>query len=448
MKKRFFILFTSLLVVASFVLPSGTARAERSDERKLTFGSDGTFTVLILSDLQDTQYTTKLVQSGSSGVISDYPADLIVLLGDQLEGPSPVLRIGNDEQNCIKAIETLLKPVADSGIPFAVVFGNHDFEAPMSIRKQAELYESYDNCIGVSYGSASTEDGAFVLPVYERGSDKALMALYFFDSGSYIANGDYDTVSEEQVAWYNEQSAAFRLANDSQALPSVAFCHIPLPEVYKLFTEVEKGTSGAFKGVGVGAGKYYLPDESAIFTGNVNESPCPSSENHGLFDAYLKNGDVFLTVNGHDHVNSFIGNVDGIDIANAPGSSYTSYGDESVRGVRLFRFTEHCIKDYETLHVRYSDYNTPASFGYLRYYFTATTGVYNAIKVVVLLVLLLAALVVLIVLCARKKKNAAGETVEVASDEFDEAPVPSLSEPSQPSGESSFEEARSPEKDK
>jgi len=423
MKKRLLSLIVLLLLAGVCLLPAfGAALAEDSDAQKLTFGADGTFTVLILSDLQDTQYTTQLVQSGSSGVIGDYPADLIVLLGDQLEGPSPVLRIGNGEQNCTKTIETLLKPVAASGIPFAVVFGNHDYEAPMSIRQQAKLYESYENCIGVSYGAGSTEDGAFVLPVYEHDSDKALMALYFFDSGSYIANGDYDTVSEEQVAWYNEQSAAFRLANDSQALPSVAFCHIPLPEVYRLFNEVEKGTSGAFKGVGVGADKYYLPDETKIFIGDVNESPCPSSENHGLFDAYLENGDVFLTVNGHDHVNSFIGNVDGVDIASVPGSSFTSYGDKSVRGVRLFRFTEHCIKDYETLHVRYSDYDTPASFGYLRYYFSTTTGIYNAIKVVVLLVLLLAALVVLIVLCARKKKHAVEETEDTVSDEFDDEP--------------------------
>jgi len=315
----------------------------------------------------------------------------------------------------------------------------------MSVRQQAKLYESYDNCIGVSYGTGSTEDGAFVLPVYEHDSDKALMALYFFDSGSYIANGDYDTVSEEQVAWYNEQSAAFRLANDSQALPSIAFCHIPLPEVYQLFTEVEKGTNGAFQGIGVGAGKYYLPDETKIFTGDVNESPCPSSENHGLFDAYLKNGDVFLTINGHDHVNSFIGNVDGIDIANAPGSSFTSYGDESVRGVRLFRFTEHCIKDYETLHVRYSDYDTPASFGYLRYYFSTTTLVYNAVKIVILLALLLVALMVLIVLCARKKKHSTEQPDEAASDEFDDEPE--QTEQAEQDCESSPEEQTSPEKD-
>jgi len=413
-------------MMAVCLLPAfSVAKAEGTGDTRLTFGADGTFTVLILSDLQDTQYTTQLVQSSSRGVIADYPADLIVLLGDQLEGPSPVLRFGNGEQNCKQAIETLLKPVIDSGIPFAVVFGNHDYETPMSVREQAKIYESYATCVGVSYGRSSTEDGAYVLPIYERGSDRRVMALYFFDSGSYLPNGDYNTVSKEQVDWYNEQSAAFRTENDSQALPSVAFCHIPLPEIYNLFTEVDKGTKGAFKGVGVGAGKYYLPNDERIFTGDVNESPCPSSENFGLFDAYRQNGDVFLTVNGHDHVNSFIGNVDGVDFASAPGSSYTSYGREDTRGVRLFRFTEHCVKDYETLHVRYSDYNTPASFGFLRYYLSTTTGIYNAIKVVLLFVILLAALVVLIVLIARKKKHApAAELVAEPSDEFDDEPAP------------------------
>ena len=409
MKKRLISLTVLVLMLGVCLLPAfTTARAEESDSTGLSFGSDGTFTVLILSDLQDTQFTTKLVVNGETQVLKDYPADLIVLLGDQLEGPSPVLRIGDGAKNCEDTLRTLLAPVAESGIPFVVVFGNHDYEAPLSIQDQVKIFESYDNCLAVSFGKDSTKDGAFVLPIKIYNSDVVDMALYFFDSGSYIANGDYDTVSKKQVDWYNEQSASFKAANDGQALPSAAFCHIPLPEVYQLLTEVPKGTKGAFKGVGVGAGKYYVPDEEKIFTGAVNEAPCPSSENNGLFDAYLANGDMFLTVNGHDHINSFIGSVEGIDIASAPGSSYTSYGAEDVRGVRLFRFSEHNVRDYETLHVLYSDYNTPASFGYLRYYFCTTTGIYNAIKVALIILILIVAIVVtIIVLVIRKKRRKA-----------------------------------------
>ena len=207
---------------------SGVAHAEGNDALRLNFGDDGRFTVLILSDLQDTQFTTELVVSGETHVLQDYPADLIVLLGDQLEGPSPVLRLGNGAQNSEKTLRTLLAPVAETGIPFVVVFGNHDYEAPLTIREQVKIYESYDNCLAVSFGKNSTEDGAFVLPIDREGSELPGMALYFFDSGSYLPNGDYDTVSKEQVAWYSEQSAAFRAENDNQALPSIAFCHIPL----------------------------------------------------------------------------------------------------------------------------------------------------------------------------------------------------------------------------
>ena len=410
-----------ILMLGVCLLPvSGVAHAEESDAPRLNFGDDGRFTVLILSDLQDTQFTTELVVSGETHVMKDYPADLIVLLGDQLEGPSPVLRLGDGAKNCEDTLRTLLAPVEATGIPFVVVFGNHDYEAPISIREQVKIFESYDNCLAVSFGKHSTEDGAFVVPVYPKASELPAMALYFFDSGSYIANGDYDTVSAEQVAWYNEQSAAFRAANDNQALPSAAFCHIPVPEVYQILTEVPKGTKGALKGVGVGKGKYYVPNETAIFTGEVNEAPCPSSENHGLFDAYLNNGDVFLTVNGHDHINSFIGSLEGVDIASVPGSSYTSYGVENERGVRLFRFSEHNVRDYETLHVLYSDYNTPQSYGPLRYYFSTTDGIYNAIKVAVSFLLVIAAIVttcVVLLVKAKKRKAAKLASAQDASAE-------------------------------
>ena len=414
-----------ILMLGVCLLPlSGVAHAEGNDALRLNFGDDGRFTVLILSDLQDTQFTTELVVSGETHVLQDYPADLIVLLGDQLEGPSPVLRLGDGAKNCEDTLRTLLAPVEATGIPFVVVFGNHDYEAPISIREQVKIFESYDNCLAVSFGKNSTEDGAFVVPIYPKGSELPAMALYFFDSGSYLANGDYDTVSAEQVAWYNEQSAAFRAANDNQALPSAAFCHIPVPEVYQLLTEVPKGTKGALKGVGVGKGKYYVPNETAIFTGEVNEAPCPSSENYGLFDAYLANGDMFLTVNGHDHINSFIGSVEGVDIANAPGSSYTSYGAEDTRGVRLFRFSEHNVRDYETLHVLYSDYNTPQSYGPIRYYFSTTDGIYNAIKIALCILVVVAAIVTTIIVLSVKAKKRKAAALAAAQESTPDAAKP------------------------
>lgn len=395
-----------------------SALAEESATADLRFGADGTFTILLFADLQDTQFITKQIISGEKSVLADTSADLIVLLGDQMDGANPIMHLGNGEQNCLKTLKALLEPIAESGIPFAVVFGNHDYDAPISIEQQVAFYESYETCIGVNYGSETSDTGAFALPVYRADGTAKALELYFFDSGCYLPNGDYDTVSAEQVAWYNEQSALLHTENDNQALPAVAFFHIPLPEVYDMLTEVEEGTAGSFEGVGVGEGKYYLADSDTIFTGDVSEPPCPSSSNNGLFDAFLNNGDVFLAVNGHDHTNSYIGSLHGIDLANAPGSSFTSYGDEDTRGVRLFRFTEDNVKNYETLHVRYNEYNSPASFGYLRYFFTTTIGLKGlpsmAKIAIAILVLLIAVIVVLIVAFKKRNKKrrlAAAQTV-------------------------------------
>lgn len=410
MKKHFLTIFVCILLLGVCLMPAfNSASAEEASATDLRFGSDGTFTVLIFSDLQDIQFVTRQVVAGEKSVLSDTSADLIVLLGDQMDGANPIMHIGNGEQNCLKALKALLEPIAESGIPFAVVFGNHDYDAPISIADQVKFYESYETCLGVNYGTGLSDSGAYSLPVYTTDGTAKAMELYFFDSGCYLPNGDYDTVSAKQVAWYNEQSALTHAENGNQALPSMAFFHIPLPEVYDMLTEVEKGTPNSFKGVGVGAGKYYLPDSDMIFTGNVNEPPCPSSSNNGLFSAFMDNGDVFLAVNGHDHTNSYIGSLHGIDLANAPGSSFTSYGAEDTRGARLFRFTEHNVRNYETVHVRFNEYNTPASFGYLRYFFTTTiglNGVPSMAKIAILvLAILIAAIVVLIIALKKRKKK-------------------------------------------
>lgn len=410
MKKHILSIFVCILMLGVCLLPFGrSALAEEASATDLRFGSDGTFTILIFSDLQDIQFVTRQIVAGEKSVLADTSADLIVLLGDQMDGANPIMHIGNGDQNCLKTLKALMEPIADSGIPFAVVFGNHDYDAPISIADQVKFYESYETCVGVNYGTNLSDTGAYALPVYLSDGSAKAMELYFFDSGCYLPNGDYNTVSAEQVAWYNEQSVLLHNENDNQALPSLAFFHIPLPEVYDMLTEVEKGTPNSFEGVGTGAGKYYLPDSDMIFTGDVNEPPCPSSSNNGLFDAFLNNGDVFLAVNGHDHTNSYIGSLHGIDLANAPGSSFTSYGSEDTRGVRLFRFTEHNVKNYETVHVRYGEYNTPASFGYLRYFFTTTiglNGVPSMAKFVILfLVVLIAAVVILIIALKKRKKK-------------------------------------------
>ncbi len=387
---------------------------DRAPDDALRFGEDGSFTVLLLSDTQDTQFPSAYLLRSIEAIINNYEIDLVVLLGDQLEGFSPVLRLGNGASNVEKALAYILAPLEEAGLPFAFVYGNHDYEAPLSIERQESLYRGYDNCMAPAFD----ESGAYYLPLYPQLGDTAAMNLYFFESGPDYTRGNYSAVSEEQVAWYIETSNRLRAESDGAITPAVAFSHVPVAEVYELFTEVPRGTPGALSR----RKKSYLPNDARILIGEANEAPCPSEANFGLFEAFLSQGDVFLAMSGHDHVNSFIGSVQGIDLGTAPGSTYTSYGSKAMRGVRLLRFYEDDVSSYTTIHVRYADLVQTGGLSAIRYYLSTTTLLPNAVKTVLLLALLLTAIILTIRHIVHPSKRIKPPVEELDSGFDDEAP--------------------------
>lgn len=394
--------------------PALTRAEDTAPDDALRFGEDGSFTVLLLADAQDTQYPPAYLLRSIEAILNNYDVDLVVLLGDQLEGSSPVLRLGNGARNVERALSYILTPLKDAGLPFAFVYGNHDYEAPLSIERQEALYRGYDNCLAPAFD----ESGAYYLPLYPQQGDTAAMNLFFFESGPDYTRGNYSAVSEEQVAWYIETSSRLRAENGGEAIPAVAFSHVPVAEIYELFTEVPKGTPDAL----TRHKKSYLPNDERILIGEANEAPCPSEANFGLFDAFLSQGDVFLAMSGHDHVNSFIGSFMGIDLGTAPGSTYTSYGSKAMRGVRLLRFYEDDVSSYTTTHVRYADLVQTGGLSAIRYYLSTTTLLPNAAKTVLLLALLLTAIILMIRYIVRSGKHAKPPAAEPDSGFDDEAP--------------------------
>lgn len=400
--------------MALLLLTPMAARAEADADGALRFHSDGSFTIMVLSDAQDTQFPPAYLLRSIEAVLNNYQVDLVVLLGDQLEGSSPVLRIGDDEKNVEQALDYVLSPIRSAGVPFAFVLGNHDYDAPMPPARQIAIYRSYINCV-----TPDIEAGeAYCLPVYPQAGEQAAMQLYFFDSGPDTATG-YGAVSAGQVDWYRENSGALYTEGVNQTTPAVAFMHVPVAEIYELFDEIPAGAEGAL----VRDGRGYSLKNERILTGEAGEAPCPSNENYGLFDAFVERGDVFLAMSGHDHVNSFIGSVEGVDVGAAPGSSYTSYGDDAVRGVRLLRFYEDNIKSYNTLHVRYADFIRTDGLPAVRYYLSTTTAIPNAVKTLVLFVLLLTLIGLIIGRIVRAHRRPKPAATDGGEPEFDDEPA-------------------------
>ena len=94
----------------------------------LQFDENGEFKILIVADTQDIDKPQKETIALLEAELDAAQPDLVVFLGDQIHGPS----IGKSVERTQKALDAFLQPVAERGLNFALVFGNHDDEGGVS----------------------------------------------------------------------------------------------------------------------------------------------------------------------------------------------------------------------------------------------------------------------------------------------------------------------------
>ena len=194
----------------------------------LQFDENGEFKILIVADTQDIDKPQKETISLLEAELDAAQPDLVVFLGDQIHGPST----GKSVERTQKALDAILQPVAERGLQFAVVFGNHDDEGGVSKEAQMAYYRSYPGCLA-SAGDV-TGVGNYNLLVYGSDGKTPAMNLWFFDSGTYAPEGQgkYDWVRQDQIDWYLETEAALAAQNGGTPVPAYAFQHIIVPDIY------------------------------------------------------------------------------------------------------------------------------------------------------------------------------------------------------------------------
>ena len=121
--KRFFKNAVALLAVLAMLICCCPFSALASDDSGLKF-NNGKFKILILSDLQDTDEPQQETVDMITSAITKTEPDLIVLLGDNIAGWWK----GVDKAKTDEAIDVIGSTIEKSGVPFALVFGNHDHE--------------------------------------------------------------------------------------------------------------------------------------------------------------------------------------------------------------------------------------------------------------------------------------------------------------------------------
>ncbi len=320
---------------------------------------NGKFTILQVSDPQDLQRVRKAMMQMLNKAYDRVKPDLVVLTGDNVlgnhfrdEDPWTPLFVKDKESEykALKnAIKKLVTPIEERGIPFCMIYGNHDDMNEITKDEHADIYRSYAHFTGLNDEDKTVDCDTYNLPIYSENGEDIKFNLWFMDSAWKNKDEDrcYQMVKPEAIEWYKKKSSELKAENGGVAVPSVMFQHIPIAEILELTEECSKTDSGAVKNPE--DDKYYKLKSTV--TGVMEEYPSILPKDSGQFEAMQECGDVKAIVFGHDHPNCFEGNVRGIDILQTSCASFRCYGGRS-RGVRVITVDEK-TGTYETEFLNY-----------------------------------------------------------------------------------------------
>ena len=348
--KSFISIILTVLMLFAFSIPAYAD--ETGDSRmKLKFNSDGKFKILAIADAQDTDTPQKETIDMLTNALDETKPDLVVFLGDNIAGWWK----GVDKAKTEKAIDNIIKPVDERGIPFAIVFGNHDHEGLADDNNkmteeeakafQLACYQKYKTCLAVA-GEDLTGYCNYNLTIQSGTSDKDVFNLWLMDSNPYAEEGGYGYVQPDQTEWYIRKSNELKEQNSGTPLPSLLFQHIPVPEVYELADELDKKEKGAVKGQTALTNKKYYKTNYKVTQGGFEEGPCSAGVAHNQFETWKQQGDIIGAFFGHDHPNDYLGTIDGIQLCAVPATGYYSYGWN--HGARTITLDENDLSTFET----------------------------------------------------------------------------------------------------
>lgn len=280
--------------------------------------------------------------------------DLVVFMGDNAGGDTI--------EDLQKAIRRIVSPIKERNIPLAVVFGNHDLEKKINDpQDHIDTYNEYENSRFTNASPFVSYRGDYNLYVYDEENNKPIYNLWFMYSGNRAPkeyHSKYDFVRPEQIEWYEESCQKIAEENGGEVLPALLFQHIPVPEEYRLLKEVGP-CSLLFDGVpGLNGkhGKYFVLDrKNTDVMGYMGEAPCPPDYNSGQFDSWKNMGDIKGAFFGHDHMNDFVGTVDGIALGQVKLSGFRQYGDGLMQGVRVIELDSSDLSSFDTYMRYYRD---------------------------------------------------------------------------------------------
>lgn len=277
-------------------------------------------------DIQESVHYDERSLRSVCALLDEAKPDLVIWGGDNCYGP---------EMSSLEDVKAFLDvfaaPMEERKIPWAHIFGNHDHDVPCDIWAQQALYESYPMCV-----SKHTEDihgvTNFVLPVMSRTGERVVFNVWGLDTNNLpvevpvseaklptniLRLGRWDILYFDQLMWYWNTSCRME-ESSGQKIPGLMCMHIA-PHEFHMATE----------NVDICGRNGVCPErlDAGIF-------------NSGIFSAIIQRGDIRTISCAHTHLNDLEAEYCGIKLCWDACAGYRCYGDDAIRGGRLFEIRE------------------------------------------------------------------------------------------------------------
>lgn len=256
---------------------------------------DEPFNMLLLTDIQTwaSPSDNKKAYEQIRTLVAQTNPDLILTVGDNVSGGTTRF-----------LVKELIEVMDSLETPWAVVFGNHDDEIPMTpLNWQGDQYMKSKYCLFQKGPSNLYGCGNYVINITENG--KPVQSLFMFDNGRYMEYDD-GTVKEvymgyEQIAWY-EWNVKGIAAAAGHVVPSMTFSHFALPQFRQAVEEYGVHDEET--------GSYTIPAQYGY--GKCAYLPGAPLVDSGFFDKCKELGSTRYIFCGHDHENNASVTYDGI----------------------------------------------------------------------------------------------------------------------------------------
>lgn len=239
------------------------------------------------SDYDYRAFTAFDVEAKIKSLVAAVKPDLITVSGD--------IVCTDSSYYAIRRITDLFESF---GIPWAPMFGNHDAEGNCDRNFLADVMMSAPNCI-MSKGDPDMGVGNYIINIAEENEDGSLDVIE-----SVIIMDCRAPDRKKQIEWFKWAAEGINTLTDCSAEISIV-SHIPLWEYQEAYDQAWDSENNCWR---EGFDAYGECNESICYDSAADGTPALE----GLFDAMKESSTAKYYFCGHEHLNNFSIEYEGI----------------------------------------------------------------------------------------------------------------------------------------